>query len=52
VKRKKPTKAKIRIASNGKPLNVRYAELLRLRQMVLKAQSENERTQGAPRRLN
>jgi hypothetical protein len=41
VKRQTP-KTKIRVVARGKPLSVRYAELLKLRQVVLKAQLEKE----------
>jgi hypothetical protein len=52
VKRRKLARAKIRVVSNRKPLSVRYAELLRLRQAVFKAQSENEHVLADRRRSN
>jgi hypothetical protein len=50
VKRRKPKTAS-RPASCGKPLRDRYAELLKLRQAVLKAQSQHEH-QHDRRRVN
>jgi hypothetical protein len=44
VKYQKP-KAKIRKGPRVKPLSARYAELLKLRQAVLKAQLEQEHAQ-------
>src|SRR5271155_278116 len=52
LKRRNLTKAKLHVAPNEKPLNVRYAELLRLRQAVINALSEKERTQADQRRPN
>jgi hypothetical protein len=52
VKRQKPVETEICIASHAKPLRTQYAELLKLRQVVLKAQSEHEHPQIDRRRLN
>ena len=52
LKRRKLTKAKLHVAPNEKPLSARYAELLRLRQAVVNALSEKERTQADRRRPN
>jgi hypothetical protein len=52
LKRRKLTKAELHVAPNEKPFNVRYAELLRLRQAVKYALSEKERAQADGRRPN
>ena len=52
MKRQKLTKAKIYGPPKGKPLSVRYAELLSLRREVLKALSEKKRTRAGRRRSN
>jgi hypothetical protein len=52
VKRQKPVETEICMASHAKPLRTQYAELLKLRQVVLKAQSEHEHPQIDRRRLN
>jgi hypothetical protein len=46
LKRRKLKRAKFHVAPNERPLSVRYAELLRLRQAVLNALSEKDCTQA------
>jgi hypothetical protein len=52
VKRQKKTRSRIEGSPKGKPLSVRYAELLKLRRAVMLALSEKERTPSSPRRSN
>jgi hypothetical protein len=52
VKRQKLTRTKVQRSPKGKPLSVRYAELLSLRREVLKALSEKQRTRPGRKRTN
>jgi hypothetical protein len=52
VKRQKITITRIKGSPKGKPLGVRYAELLKLRRAVLLALTKKERIQSGRRRSN